>query len=130
MRLTPVSLASVYYINNVRPKNGRRPTRRPFPFTNELPIFLRDHVSGKNDKQQSVACLQEMAILFACFKKNDFVQSLCMKEVEEFHKCHVRFMQNRSKEEELNRLGILSPGEKNLSHKQLNQLLKKYPQPK
>nr|XP_053651826.1 uncharacterized protein LOC128701883 [Cherax quadricarinatus] len=52
MRLTPVSLASVYYINNVRPKNGRRPTRRPFPFTNELPIFLRDHVSGKNDKQQ------------------------------------------------------------------------------
>jgi hypothetical protein len=28
-----------------------------------------------------VACLQEMAVMFACFKKHDFNEALCPKEI-------------------------------------------------
>nr|XP_045607483.1 coiled-coil-helix-coiled-coil-helix domain-containing protein 1-like [Procambarus clarkii] len=130
MRLTPISFTSLYYINNVRPKNGRRPARRPFAFTDVLPMFLRDHVSGKNDRQQNVACLQEMSILFACMKKNEFTQAFCSKEIESFQSCHKEFMHSQRMKNAQERQGLLVPGEKNLSHKQLNVLLKKYPQPK
>lgn len=62
MRLSPILLTSQYYVNHVRPKNGRRPTRQPFPFQNILPISLRDHVSGKGNKQQS----ELFSILYVC----------------------------------------------------------------
>ncbi|KAG7155923.1 coiled-coil-helix-coiled-coil-helix domain-containing protein 1-like [Homarus americanus] len=130
MRLTPIVLNSQYYINRNRPKNGRRPTRQPFPFNNNLPIFLRDHVSGKNDKTNSVACLQDMSILFACLKKNDFNQAMCHKEIESFQNCHENFMHTQRLRKEQEKQGLLVPGERNLSHRQINLLLKKHPQPK
>lgn len=53
MRLTPIYLRSTYLVHGQRPANGRRVTRTPFPFNGCLPLSLRDHVSGKGDKQQS-----------------------------------------------------------------------------
>ncbi|XP_063590846.1 small ribosomal subunit protein mS37-like [Penaeus indicus] len=129
MRLSPILLTSQYYVNNVRPKNGRKPTRQPFPFQNILPISLRDHVSGKGNKQQNVACLQEMSVLFACLKANDFNQAMCPKEIQSFKGCHKNFLDTQKLKKVQEREGVLVPGEKDLSPKQLNQLLRKYPQP-
>jgi len=38
------------------------------------------------------ACLQEMAVLFACMKTNDFNQSLCTKEIGTFQKCNQNYL--------------------------------------
>jgi len=35
-----------------------------------------------------VTCLQEMAVMFACMKANDFRESKCSEEIETFNKCH------------------------------------------
>ncbi|XP_071550006.1 small ribosomal subunit protein mS37 isoform X2 [Panulirus ornatus] len=129
MRLTPFMLTTQYLINK-SPKNGRRPTRQPFPFKAALPLILKDQVSGKSSKKQNVACLQEMSILFACLKKSDFAQSLCQKEIDSLDSCYKNFMHTQSQRKQEEREGLLVPREKNLSHKQLNLLLKKHPQPK
>ncbi|XP_050730309.1 coiled-coil-helix-coiled-coil-helix domain-containing protein 1-like [Eriocheir sinensis] len=129
MRLTPLNLRAIYLIDNKTPKNGRRAACTPFPFNGCLPLTLRDHVSGKGDKQQSNACLQEMAIMFACFKKNDFSQAACSKEIDTFQACHLNHMitESKKKDQELN--SLMPHGERRLNHKQLNQLLRKYRQP-
>ncbi|XP_076057156.1 small ribosomal subunit protein mS37 [Oratosquilla oratoria] len=130
MRLTPLILSSQYKINGYRPKNGRRLTRTPFPFQDILPLALKDSVSGKGNKTQNVACLHEMSLLFACFKKNDFKESKCPQEIESFQKCHIRFMEMERTRSLQEREGVLIPGAKQMSHKQINILLRKYPQPK
>ncbi|KAG0721969.1 hypothetical protein GWK47_045358 [Chionoecetes opilio] len=128
MRLTPINLRSTYLVNNLRPKNGRRPTRTPFPFNGCLPLELKDSVSGKSDRQETNACLQEISILFACFKRNDFVQAACSKEIDAFQACHLNHMVTQQKKNQDQ--GALVPGAKHLSHKQVNQLLRMYKQPK
>ncbi|XP_066960593.1 small ribosomal subunit protein mS37 [Macrobrachium rosenbergii] len=130
MRLTPFMLTAQYTINGVRPKNGRRPCRHPFPFTNILPISLRDHVSGKSDKQKNVACIQELSVMLACLKDNDFSDSRCFKEINALKSCNEKYMNSERLKKLQDRTSELTPYEKNLSHKHLNHLLKKYPQPK
>ncbi|KAK7022017.1 hypothetical protein SK128_025260 [Halocaridina rubra] len=130
MRLSPLLLTTQYYINNVRPKNGRRPSRHPFPYNNILPMALRDQVSGKSNKQQATACLQEMTLMLACFKNADFDQSLCAKEIELFKKCNEEYMASKRLKKEQDRGTELIPNAKKLSFKHINVLLKKYPQPK
>ncbi|KAK3859580.1 hypothetical protein Pcinc_034317 [Petrolisthes cinctipes] len=131
MHLSPLMLGTMYRLPNGKfRKTGRRPSRWPFPYNNVLPLALRNEVSGKGDKQQNLACLHEMSILFACMKKNDFVQSLCSKEINSFQKCHLNFLQAQKLKKEQEREGNLVPYARNMSHRQVNQLLKQYPQPK
>ncbi|XP_068223082.1 small ribosomal subunit protein mS37-like isoform X2 [Palaemon carinicauda] len=130
MKLTPYMLTAQYLVNGVRPKNGRRPCRHPFPFTNILPISLRNHVSGKSDKQQTVACIQELSVMLACLKTHDFNDSMCSKEINNLKNCNEKYMSSQRLKKLQDRTTELTPYEKNLSHKHLNQLLKKYPQPK
>ncbi|XP_063844780.1 small ribosomal subunit protein mS37-like isoform X1 [Scylla paramamosain] len=129
MRLTPLNLRSMYLVNNQRPKNGRRATRVPFPFNGCLPLQLRDSVSGKSEKLQSNPCVQEMFVMFSCFKKNDFDQALCSKEIQTFEACHLNHLTNEKRKKEQERRGVMVPGEKRLAHKQLNHLLGRYKQP-
>ncbi|KAF4518544.1 hypothetical protein B566_EDAN004288 [Ephemera danica] len=113
------------------PKKGpsRGPAREPFPFQELLPLKLKNSVSGKGEKTTDVACLQEMAILFACFKKNDFNQMLCSQEINSFTSCYQQFDERKKAKKALDQKGVLTPGSKNLTHKQINQLFKKYPDP-
>ncbi|CAG5029624.1 unnamed protein product [Parnassius apollo] len=108
-------------------KSARRPQREPVPFQMLLPLQLKKTVSGKGDKLREAACMQEMAVMFACFKKNDFDQQECLKEVTAFQGCYREYSEKLTTQREQGKKGILVPGEKKLTHRQLNQLLKAFP---
>lgn len=65
--------------------------------------------------------------MFACFKQNDFSQQLCSKEIEKFQKCYTDNLKTKRVKAEREAKGVLIPGDRKLSHKQLNMLLKKFP---
>ncbi|XP_038211142.1 uncharacterized protein LOC119831736 [Zerene cesonia] len=108
-------------------KNARRYQREPVRFQMLLPLALKKTVSGKGDITKEAVCMQEMAILFACFKKSDFNQRECLKEVSAFQNCYNEYSARAKVQREMGKKGILVPGEKKLTHRQLNQLLKGFP---
>lgn len=114
MRISPVLAARV-------------PGREPVPFQERLPLRLKDRVSGKGDNLKEVSCVYEMSLLFACFKQNDFNQALCSKEIENFQKCYKETTAKKFERKEKAAKGILTPGDKKMSAKQINQLLKAFP---
>lgn len=101
--------------------------KEPVPFQELLPLKLKGQVSGKGEKSSDVVCLHEMSVLFACLKKNDFNQSMCSKEIGSFQKCYTTSLSKKQTKKEHESKGILTPGQKNLTHKQVNQLLKRFP---
>ncbi|KAG6458485.1 uncharacterized protein LOC115448856 [Manduca sexta] len=121
MRLYPFLRASPS--NN----NARAPQREPVPFQMLLPLSLKKTVSGKGDKLNEAACMQEMALMFACFKKSEFNQQECLKEVSEFKSCYKSYSEKMSTLRKQGKKGILVPGEKKLTHRQMNELLKRFP---
>lgn len=106
---------------------ARLPQTEPVPFQEILPLRLKKTVSGKGDKTSDVACLYEMSIMFACFKNNDFNQALCSKEISTFQRCYKDYMNKKYKRKDQEQKGILIPGEKKLTSKQVNVLLRKFP---
>lgn len=108
-------------------KNARRPQREPVPFKQLLPLELKKTVSGKGDKLREAACMQEMAVMFACFKKSEFNQTECLKEVAAFQGCYKEYSERLQAQRQQGKKGILVPGEKKLTHRQLNTLLKAFP---
>uniref|UniRef100_A0A2A4K3R7 CHCH domain-containing protein n=1 Tax=Heliothis virescens TaxID=7102 RepID=A0A2A4K3R7_HELVI len=108
-------------------KCARRPQREPVPFQMLLPLELKKSVSGKGDRLKEAACMQEMAVMFACFKKSEFDQVQCLKEVAAFQGCYKEYSERMKVQREQGKKGILVPGEKKLTHRQLNQLLKSFP---
>ncbi|KAJ0174012.1 hypothetical protein K1T71_010158 [Dendrolimus kikuchii] len=109
-----------------RRNNARAPQTEPVPFQMLLPLELKKTVSGKGDKLKEAACMQELAVMFACFKKSDFNQEECMKEVTTFQNCYNDYKTRWESQREKGKKGILVPGEKNLTHRQTNQLLKRF----
>lgn len=101
--------------------------KEPVPFQEILPLKLKPTVSGKGDKTSEVCCLHEMSVLFACMKNNDFSQQLCSKEIEAFQRCYKTTLTQKHTKKVKEAKGILTPGEKHLSHKQINKLLKMFP---
>ncbi|XP_055837850.1 uncharacterized protein LOC129906202 [Episyrphus balteatus] len=109
---------------------GRRPQREHMvPFKALLPLSIRNRVSGKSDSSSDVACLQEMAVLFACLKDNEFAEKLCPKEIATFEKCYKVHMDKKFEAKKTDSLGIVAPG-KDLNYKQLNKFMRFYPNPK
>ncbi|XP_049877112.1 uncharacterized protein LOC126374485 [Pectinophora gossypiella] len=119
-------LSSVLYTAPSR-QSARRPQREPVPFQMLLPLELKKTVSGKGDRTKEAACMQELAVMFACFKKHEFDQQECLKEITEFQGCYSAYSERMKTQREKGKKGILVPGEKNLTHKQMNQLLKAFP---
>ncbi|XP_032519442.2 uncharacterized protein LOC116771660 [Danaus plexippus] len=107
--------------------SARRPQREPIPFQMLLPLKLKKSVSGKGDKLKEAACMQELAVMFACFKKSEFDQQQCLKEVSSFQNCYKDYYQRAKVQREQGKKGVLVPGEKNLTHRQVNMLLKSFP---
>ncbi|CAG9836257.1 unnamed protein product [Diabrotica balteata] len=101
--------------------------KEPIPFKEILPLKLRNAVSGKGGKTSDICCIYEMSVMFACFKENEFNQSVCSKEIESFQKCYKNHLDTKKIKQQKEAKGVLIPGEKELSHKQLNTLLKKFP---
>lgn len=101
--------------------------KEPVPFQEILPLRLKENVSGKGDKTSEVSCLHEMSILFACMKTHDFDQSLCSKEISNFQHCYTTNLTKKRVKEEQELKGILTPGQKTFTHKQVNQMLRRFP---
>ncbi|XP_076259977.1 small ribosomal subunit protein mS37 [Rhynchophorus ferrugineus] len=99
----------------------------PVAFREILPLKLKQRLSGKSAKGSEVCCLYEMSVVFACLKDHDFNQSLCSKEIEAFQKCYMKNINDVQQKRIREAKGILTPGDKNLTPKQLNILLQRYP---
>lgn len=99
------------------------------PFKALLPLRLRNHVSGKSDRTAEVPCLQELSVLFASMKNNEFNETLCRKEIENVQKAHVAHLNKRFADRETFNRGIVSTG-RDLTFRQLNKYLRTFPNPK
>lgn len=97
------------------------------PFVALLPLALKKSISGKENRGSQVACLEEMAVMFSCLKANEFNEALCPKEVGGFQKCYTMHKQSESEKRELDKKGLLVPGERKLGFRQVNRVLKDYP---
>lgn len=78
------------------------------------------------DSQTSASCLQEMSVVFAALKDNEFNEKHCAREIQSLQKANIEGM-NRAREDKLKNSGQISTVGKQLNSKQLNRYLKKYP---
>ncbi|CAG9766396.1 unnamed protein product [Ceutorhynchus assimilis] len=108
-------------------KRSRAVPQEPVPYKYSVPLKLKQGVSNKGGKISEVCCIHEMSVMFSCLKDNEFQQQLCHKEVESFQKCYTSFLTDKNQRSEREMKGLLTPGEKRMTSKQLNVLLKKYP---
>lgn len=99
------------------------------PFKALLPMRLRNFVSGKSDRTAEVPCLQELSVLFASLKNNDFNESFCTKEIEKVQNAHVAHLNKKFANSQILTKGVVSTG-RDLTFRQLNKYLKGYPNPK
>lgn len=108
---------------------GRKPqNEKDVPFQEILPLRLKNTVSGKADSGSDVACLQEMGVLFACLKDNEFVEKYCHKEISQFQNCYKFYMDRKFEAKQTVNQGIVQPGN-NLNYKQLNKYMRRFPNP-
>lgn len=119
-------LSNVLYYRDMR-----RYTKNPLDvrFEELLPLKLKDKVSGKGDRSKERACVHEMSIMFACFKKNEFDQSRCSNEINMFQVCANKHHVDKFKRKQNIREGNISLGKDNLTPREINHLLKKHPNP-
>lgn len=108
-------------------KGRYSPHTEPVPFVEILPLKLRAGVSGKGGKVSEVCCIYEMSLMFSCLKQNEFEEIGCAKEIDNFKKCYVNHTLAKKTKQEREAKGLLIPGEKSLPSKQLNMLLKQFP---
>uniref|UniRef100_A0A0R3P2P9 CHCH domain-containing protein n=1 Tax=Drosophila pseudoobscura pseudoobscura TaxID=46245 RepID=A0A0R3P2P9_DROPS len=78
--------------------------------------------------KKDVACLQEMGMLFACMKDNEFVEKYCHKEIQQFQNCFKYYMDRKFKAKKTVNQGFVQPGN-NLNYKQLNKYMRRFPNP-
>lgn len=112
-------------------RDMRRYTKNPLEvkFEELLPLKLKNKVSGKGDRSKDRACVHEMSIMFACFKKNEFDQSHCSNEIQKFELCANKYFVDKFKRKQDIKDGNISVGTTNLSPREINYLLKKFPNP-
>ncbi|XP_012280224.1 uncharacterized protein LOC105699655 [Orussus abietinus] len=96
-------------------------------FIEQLPLNLRNKISSKGNSGKERGCLYEITLLLNCLQTNAFEEKLCSKEVMNFEKCYDSYITKSKVNKEMQKKGILVPGSKMLTHKQLNVLFKKYP---
>ncbi|KAK7506566.1 hypothetical protein BaRGS_00002041, partial [Batillaria attramentaria] len=94
-----------------------------------LPPVLRDYVSSKKDKSTAAYCVEEMSVMMACWKRNDFNQQRCSSELRSFHKCVMEAQAAERAARIAAKEGKSADGSGRLPSAQVNKLLNRYPQP-
>lgn len=94
-----------------------------------LPPVLRDYVSNKSNKLSSAYCVEEMSVMMACWKRNDFNQQRCSQELSAFHKCAVAAQAAEKAAREAAKAGKVLDNTGRYPSHQVNKLLQRYPQP-
>ncbi|KAK6171138.1 hypothetical protein SNE40_019393 [Patella caerulea] len=112
----------------LRKFNNYKPN--PYKYKIVLPPVLRDEVSNRGQKTNKAVCVQEMSTMMVCFKRNNYDESLCHKEVTDFTKCVVNAKEARRRQEQAITEGKTLEGTGKQSAPVVNKLLSRYPQPK
>lgn len=77
-------------------KKARQPQNvNNVPFKAVLPMKLRNHVSGKSDRQKLAPCIQELTVLFARLKEHEFNDELCAKETAALREANREYLTTR-----------------------------------
>ncbi|XP_029305838.1 small ribosomal subunit protein mS37 [Cottoperca gobio] len=50
-------------------------------------LALKDEVANRKFKTGGATCVAEISVLMACWKQNNFVDSLCSNEMNSFYTC-------------------------------------------
>ncbi|XP_043280607.1 uncharacterized protein [Venturia canescens] len=107
---------------------GRFPqNENKVPFKVQMPLALRNRVTGKNSRTAERGCLFELSMVLSCLDQNNYENKQCLKEVDTFQNCYKTYLSNLETSKKQARQGILTPNTKNLKYNQLNILLRKYP---
>ncbi|KAF2351607.1 hypothetical protein FHG87_017631 [Trinorchestia longiramus] len=110
------------------PATGRGQTAVPFPYVPIRDLKLKNKVSGQYEQDTDTRCLQEMGLLLACYKKHDFSQALCAAEAEVLTNCHKKAREEQKLRKAKEQEKAMDPGAKQLNARQVNVLLKRFPQ--
>ncbi|KFO37001.1 coiled-coil-helix-coiled-coil-helix domain-containing protein 1 [Fukomys damarensis] len=98
--------------------NPRKPTLKP-----NKPLILANRVGERRREKGEATCITEMSLMMACWKENEFRDTACKKEIEDFFDCSSRAKEARkmkSSQETLGESGTLSP-------KKMNKLIQRFP---
>ncbi|XP_074088956.1 small ribosomal subunit protein mS37 [Macrotis lagotis] len=101
-----------------RLSNGKRPVLKP-----SKPLMLADRVGAGRRELGEATCITEMSLMMACWKQNEFSDTICAKEIKDFFACSSKAEAERkqkAKQELLGSSGKLTP-------KQTNILLRRFP---
>ncbi|KAM6182572.1 small ribosomal subunit protein mS37 [Erethizon dorsatum] len=102
----------------VRLTNPRKPILKP-----NKPLILANRVGERRREKGEATCITEMSVMMACWKQNEFRDSACKKEIQDFFECASRAQEAgkmRSSQETLGESGSLPP-------KKMNKLLQRFP---
>ncbi|XP_004624441.2 coiled-coil-helix-coiled-coil-helix domain-containing protein 1 [Octodon degus] len=69
----------------VRLANPRKPTLKP-----NKPLILANKVGERRREKGEATCITEMSVMMACWKQNEFRDSACKKEIQDFFDCSSR----------------------------------------
>nr|XP_057912648.1 coiled-coil-helix-coiled-coil-helix domain-containing protein 1 [Doryrhamphus excisus] len=104
-------------VSRLLSKENGKPVLKP-----NKPLILKDGVANRKPKKGEATCITELSVMMACWKQNNFVDSLCSREMGDFYTCVQKTraaMKNTSGQTSLSG-GRLLP-------KQATTLLKRYP---
>ncbi|XP_074855572.1 small ribosomal subunit protein mS37 [Carettochelys insculpta] len=88
-----------------------------------LPLVLADQVKERRQRLGEATCITEMSLLMACWKRNEFNDAVCAKEIQTFYDCVAKAdaaYKERLKQESLGQL-------RSNSSKTVNKLLRRFP---
>ncbi|KYN35439.1 Coiled-coil-helix-coiled-coil-helix domain-containing protein 1 [Trachymyrmex septentrionalis] len=115
-------LTSILFRNARQPQNENKVT-----FKEILPLKLKSSVSGKNQRLKEKGCLLEMSLLLTCLEENEFEDKRCSPELKALNQCYQVYSSTMERIHSLNDQIMPVPNSKNLTHKQITHLLRRYP---
>ncbi|KAH7646189.1 uncharacterized protein LOC124489832 [Dermatophagoides farinae] len=111
-------------------KNGRKPARPPYRFTECKKLELKDYVSGGDRHSSELACNSQMMDMMNCLKQFDFDEQKCSQQIKAFRSCYNTFLENQMKAKVGSNKNEPIPHQQKLTRVQVNTMLKRYPQPR
>ncbi|XP_062375952.1 coiled-coil-helix-coiled-coil-helix domain-containing protein 1 [Sardina pilchardus] len=105
-------------VNRLLSRTNGKPVIKP-----NKPLVLKDEVANRKLRRGEATCITEMSVLMACWKKNEFNNTLCSPEISTFYKCVAKAQIEAAKSKQAHKVsqgGRLVP-------KQANTLLKRFP---
>uniref|UniRef100_A0A8C7Q569 Coiled-coil-helix-coiled-coil-helix domain containing 1 n=1 Tax=Oncorhynchus mykiss TaxID=8022 RepID=A0A8C7Q569_ONCMY len=69
-------------VSRMLSRKHKKPVLKP-----NKPLVLKDEVANRKIKKGEATCVTEMSMMMACWKQNNFVDTLCSNEMQSFYTC-------------------------------------------